>query len=490
MDEAEKEEFRVWQENSCGHSSAFRENAWPRAKSDRYIRWGGRALEPGSDAYREARTRRLWQRGDGRSPDGQDTRIVFNAINAVNFNNNPPCGGHRFADTTSFRTFRSIMKGAEWPLERPRGLRLFTRGKNAFYVLPQHSPWGGNHYFYERAEHKRHPSFPAPVLPYGAEPPDNLPPSSHRLMNAPPMPEEYWGRYNRANLRPTPFVVLLHPVDKSFWVVFNHLPLSQKILTPGEQRKLRRWCDECADEEEWDDCPYFDYDYNKEAFWKPIHPEVSYVAPIERLEDVAFWEELGMPPFSILRIPPLREGGRRNRAEDMAEDIGKARAQGLVGEEEEQSSHDGGGPFLEVGLGGVTMRVEATNVRPNPFKAKHQEFKDYWNKWVSEPAPGDRPRAQQIKTDRRRNRNNQWRRGRGCENVGFAERSEQEAQGYTAVFFSFFCRGTGPVEYHVCACVFAPIPFPVVPGSNIKQSIELQDDCLAVTAPVTMIRSS
>ncbi|OCT46110.1 hypothetical protein CLCR_01249 [Cladophialophora carrionii] len=335
------------------------------------------------------------------------------------------------------------MKGAEWPLERPRGLRLFTLGKNAFYVLPQHSPWGGdNHYFYERAEHKRHPSFPAPVVPYGAEPPDNLPPSSHRLMNARSIPEEYWGDmeifrpaltapasylvaspaaarlkslplefghfmgplwydgsqsgyYNRANLRPTPFVVLLHPVDKSFWVVFDHLPLSQKILTPGEQSKLRRWCDECADEQEWDDCPYFDYDYNKEAFWKPIHPEVSYVAPIERLEDVAFWEEVGMPPFSILRIPPFREGGRRNRAEDMGEDMGEARAQGLVGEEEEeeQSSHAGGGPFLEVGLGGVTMRVEATNVRPNPFKAKHQEFKDYWNKWVSEPAPGDPPES-------------------------------------------------------------------------------------------------
>jgi hypothetical protein len=320
------------------------------------------------------------------------------------------------------------------------GLKLFTIGNNTFYALPQHQENGLIRYFYEPEEHKRHPSWPKLQLPYGDEAPlsscnkllDDWPPEpwgegywehmeifrspldapTSYLVGSPPrrlkkpLPLEFgcflgplWYDPSQSDhcelgrLRPTPFVVLIHPIDKSFWVVFNYFPLASR---PRDGLSSCFICDECKRQgRDYFDCRFnsakeytIPYDPDR-AFYDELHPEVSYVAPIERLEDVDFWKELDITPFSLLRIPAFRDGGRRNTAEDMAD--GKADDDMAEAEEDkgEERSGPDRSPFFEVGLGSVTMRVEAVNVRPNPFKAKHTEWEEYWNKWIDEPLPGD-----------------------------------------------------------------------------------------------------
>ncbi|KIW63241.1 hypothetical protein PV04_10104 [Phialophora macrospora] len=400
MDEAEKEEFRVFSRNWCRHARQYTHTFWSREKVSRFMQW---------------------------------EMDVFNAINAVNFDDREG-ESKPFIRPTSISSFLDVLDNVDKC--KPPRLRPFTIGKNTFYALPQHYQNDMIHYFYQPEEYTRHPSWPKPEVPY-VEEAGTLPFSSCAMLNEMPIMIGYWqhmeifrpgldastsylagsrprrlkkplalefgcflgslwydssqtDRYDRAQLRPTPFVVLIHPIDKSFWVVFNHFPLAKRKVTMTEQEQGDLVvCDECRGDLNRETCRFNGYNvpvynYYEDGPRHLIHPKISYVAPIERLEDVDFWKELDMTPFSVLRIPAFRDGGRRNTAEDMADDDDMTEA----GEEKEE---DQSGPFFEVGLGSVTMRVEAINVRPNPFKAKHKEWERYWKKWIFDPSPGDPP---------------------------------------------------------------------------------------------------
>ncbi|EXJ92894.1 hypothetical protein A1O3_01448 [Capronia epimyces CBS 606.96] len=207
------------------------------------------------------------------------------------------------------------------------------------------------------------------------------------------------------NFEPTPLVVLLHPIDKSYWVLFNYLPGKKrsgpwtKNLSDTHHNTHSDNCDLCEmccercyePTDLWTHETWRGYRYEEQV------RELWRVEPIERLEDSDFWERAGITPFSVLRIPPLGDDDDSSEDDSCPKWIFDEELVETEPEKEEEQSSRDHGPFIEVVQSNCEeataykMFSEATNVRPNPFKAKHAEWKEYWDKYVSVPAPGASP---------------------------------------------------------------------------------------------------
>lgn len=201
------------------------------------------------------------------------------------------------------------------------------------------------------------------------------------------------------NFQSTPFVVFVHPIDKSYWIVFDYLPITRRIVAPTYKRGKADFYRGRVPPKNVGNCEYCHEKVDLELF----DADTWRVAPIERLEEMeSFWKELGVPPFSVLRIPPLRwddtlGDGRWCSRPDDADQPAPGKKEEEKGEEHEQEGHavQNHGPFIEVALDKdpeepqIRMLSQATRVRPNPFKAKHAEWKDYWSRWLWDPQPGD-----------------------------------------------------------------------------------------------------
>lgn len=380
-----------------------------------------------------------------------DPEFIVDAINTVDFNNVDPWG--IYLDWTNIGTLKIKLNGSHPKHGRPQW--LFRIKDHEFFLSFEHFPDWPVAYFYDLQEHKRHPSFGTPRVWYDEE--EGSPPSSSSNGLERPSPE-YWedmetfrppleaptaylntdtqrlikpmplkfgfflGRlgYQKAgtnHYKRAPFVVFVHPIDKSYWIVFDHRPIKKqdptKIISmygdeprnTGPPRSLRACGCIYEDSEKTHALP------GQEKFqWIPFDRASHRVAPIERVEDTEdFWKEIDVPPFSVLRIPPLRYKCTISRpygepvtmpnftAETFEEDEQKK-------EEVQQSSREHGRPTFEVFLcehsriakptdaeARATMLTEAKIVRPNPFKAKHADWKEYHHKWLWDPQPGDPP---------------------------------------------------------------------------------------------------